>query len=83
MSHQVNKEHINQIKVDIISLLSGKRIHPVDVMLALTELVGRTIVDVSTSPGQVDDLKHAAIAHINNTILYGAHATGKSIIERA
>jgi hypothetical protein len=60
--------------------LGDKGFNHGEIILGLSELIGRVIVEASDTSVQAGELMKVAIAHMEKTIRVGAEATGKQQI---
>lgn len=82
MSYQIEARKVAGVVKEASSALEGKGFNHGEVLVGLSELLGRVIVEVGTHHIHMDDMKKVVIDHLDRTIRIGAHATEKSIIER-
>lgn len=80
MSYQIDPRKVAGVIVEANGALQGKGFNHGEVIIGLTELVGRTIVDAGQHHIHHDELKKVVTDHLDRTVRIGAFATGKSNI---
>lgn len=80
MSYQIDQRKVAGVVVETNAALSGKDFNHGEVIIGLSELIGRIIVDASENGIQAKELAQVAANHIGLTIKVGAEATEKRII---
>lgn len=80
MSYKIDQHKVVGVVKEANAAISGKGFNHGEVVLGLSELVGRTIVAATANSIQATDLMKAAAAHIDRTVRIGAEATNKSNI---
>ena len=82
MTYQIEPRKVAGVVREASAALEGKDFNHGEVLVGLSELLGRVIVDVGTHHIQMDDMKKVVVDHLERTIRIGAHATEKSIVAR-
>lgn len=82
MSYQIEARKVSGVVKEASAALEGKGFNHGEILVGLSELLGRVIVDVGTHHIQMDDMKKVVVDHLERTIRIGAHATEKSIVAR-
>lgn len=62
--------------------VSGKGFNAGEIIVGLSELVGRIIVDTASNHIAMKDMVTAVVEHLDRTIIAGSQAQEKSLIER-
>lgn len=62
--------------------VSGKGFNAGEIIVGLSELVGRIIVDTASNHIAMKDMVKAVVEHLDRTIVTGSQAQEKSLIER-
>jgi len=83
MSYQIDASKVAGVVIEANFALNDKGFNHGEVILGLSELIGRVIVESCDTSIQAGDMMKVCMAHIEKTITIGSHATGKSIIARA
>ena len=82
MSYQIEPRKVAGVVVECNSALTNKGFNHGEVLVGLAELIGRTIVEISKTSIQADELLQVVDEHIKRTIAVGSQAQEKSLIER-
>jgi hypothetical protein len=77
MSYQIEKRKIAGVVMEANEAITGKDFNHGEVILGLSELVGRVIVEAADGPLQAKELMQVATNHIANTVRIGAEAREK------
>jgi hypothetical protein len=77
MSYQIDQRKVAGVVIEANRALNGKDFNHGEVVLGLSELVGRVIVEATQNPIQAKELMKVAAAHINTTVVIGAQAREK------
>lgn len=80
MSYQIDQRKVIGVVLEANSALNDKGFNHGEVILGLSELVGRIIVEAAETSVQASELLNVAVAHIGKTIKVGAEAQDKRII---
>lgn len=80
MSYQIDPRKVAGVVVECNAALSSKGFNTGEILIGLTELLGRVIVEAGHTHIQHDDMKRVVSEHLDRTVRIGAHATEKSII---
>jgi len=80
MSYQIDQRKVAGVVVETNQTLSGKGFNHGEIIIGLSELIGRIIVDAAENGIQAKELAQVAANHIGLTIKVGAEATEKRII---
>jgi hypothetical protein len=82
MSYKIESRKVAGVVREASAAIEGKGFNHGEVLVGLSELLGRVIVDVGTHHIQMDDMKKVVIDHLERTIRIGAYATEKSVVTR-
>jgi len=82
MAYQIDARKVAGVVVEANQAINNKGFNHGEVVLGLTELIGRVIVSVSTSPIQAQELVKVVENHLAVTLNRGAEATEKPHIAR-
>lgn len=82
MAYEIQQTKVTGAAIEANRALQGKGFNHGEVILGLSELIGRIIVDAVDNHIQAKELFQVAADHIQKTILVGSQAQQKSIIER-
>lgn len=82
MSYKIEPRKVAGVVVEANKALVGRDFNAGEVMLGLSELIGRIIVDTAETHIQMTELFNVAKAHMEQAITIGSGATGKRLIER-
>lgn len=77
MSYKIDQRKVAGVVIETNAALSGKGFNHGEIVIGLSELVGRVIVDAVQNPVQAKELMKVAAAHIDLTIKTGAEAQNK------
>ena len=80
MSYQIDQRKVVGVVLEANSALNDKGFNHGEVILGLSELVGRIIVEAAETQLQASELLNVAVAHMGKTIKIGAEAQDKRII---
>lgn len=80
MSYQIDAHRVAVVVTEANRILSDKNFNHGEVMLGLSELLGRIIVATAKTKIQADEMKAIIERHINKTVQIGADAQEKRII---
>jgi hypothetical protein len=80
MSYQIDQRKVIGVVLETNAALNDKGFNHGEVILGLSELVGRIIVEAAETQVQASELLNVAVAHIGKTIKVGAEAQDKRII---
>ena len=83
MSYDINAAKVAGVVIEANLALNDKGFNHGEVILGLSELIGRVIVESCDTSIQAGEMMKVCLGHIEKTITIGSHATGKSIIARA
>lgn len=61
-------------------VLKGQGFNAGEVLVGLSELIGRVIVETAQGPTQTETLKELVAKHVDDTVRIGMEAQGKRII---
>ena len=76
VKHDVNIVKVELVVKDILRMVGNGGLDYGEVLLALSEALGRVIVDVCKTPIQMTEMADVANAHLRRTIIAGAQAKG-------
>lgn len=77
MPYEVNARAVKGVAYEASKAVSGMNFDNVEVILGLSELIGRIIVATAESHIQYDEMLGVAQQHMVRTIRAGAEAQGK------
>lgn len=80
MSYQIDQRKVVGVVIEANAALNDKGFNHGEVILGLSELVGRIIVEAAETQLQASELLNVAVAHMGKTIKIGAEAQDKRII---
>lgn len=83
MQVQIDARKVAGVVKETNDMLLQHPFNPAEVIIGLSELIGRIIVQYGTTSIQMDELKDVVLNHLNRTTSIGAHASGKGPLERA
>lgn len=78
--HSVDPRKVTGVVKEASYAIQNHGFNTVEVMIGLSELLGRVIVDSAGTRVQMDDLIDAAVKHLKQTVTIGSYSTGKSNI---
>lgn len=82
MSYEIEPRKVAGVVIEANQALNGKGFNHGEVILGLSELIGRIIVEVADNTIQTQELVKVVETHLAKTIQIGSQATEKSLIER-
>jgi hypothetical protein len=82
MSYEIDQRKIAGVVTEAARAIEGGHFNHGEVIVGLSELIGRVIVDVATNHIQMKQMVDIVTDHMNRTIVVGNEAKGKSLIER-
>ena len=82
MTYQIEPRTVAGVVREASAALESKGFNHGEILVGLSELLGRVIVDVGAHHIQMDEMKKVVTDHLDRTIRIGAHATGKSVVAR-
>jgi hypothetical protein len=80
MSYEIDQRKVVGVVLEANGALGDKGFNHGEIIIGLSELIGRVIVEASDTSVQAGELMKVAIAHMEKTIRTGAEATGKQQI---
>jgi len=80
MSYEIDQRKVVGVVLEANGALGDKGFNHGEIILGLSELIGRVIVEASDTSVQAGELMKVAITHMEKTIRVGAEATGKQQI---
>lgn len=80
MAYQIDPRRVMGVIVESNKALQGNGFNHGEVVLGLSELIGRVVVEAAATKIQADELIDAAIKHLKLTVQTGADAREKRII---
>lgn len=83
MAYQIDPRKVAGVVVEANQAINNKGFNHGEVVLGLSELIGRVIVSVATSPIQAQELVQVVENHLALTLKRGAEATEKPFIAQA
>lgn len=82
MSYQIEPRKVAGVVREASAALENKGFNQGEVLVGLSELLGRVIVEAGSTSIQMDEMRKVVNDHLDRTIRIGAHATEKSIVAR-
>lgn len=80
MSYAIDPRKVAGVVKEANAAIESKGFNQGEVLVGLTELLGRVIVETGQHHIQMDEMKQVVHDHLDRTVRIGAHATGKSQI---
>lgn len=80
MSYEIDQRKVVGVVLEANGALGDKGFNHGEIIIGLSELIGRVIVEASDTSVQAGELMKVAIAHMDKTIRVGAEVTGKQQI---
>lgn len=81
MAYEIEARKVAGVIIETNEALNGKGFNHGEVILGLSELIGRIIVECSESSIQTQELVKVVETHLAKTIQIGSQATQKSLIQ--
>jgi len=78
----IESRKVAGVVIEAGRILADKGFNRAEVLIGLSELIGRMIVDAAENTIQADELYTACNTHIQKTIQIGIQAAQKSVIAR-
>jgi len=78
--YNIDQRKVTGVVIEANAALTNKNFNHGEVVLGLSELIGRVIVEAVDNPIQAKELMQVCAAHIDRTIKVGAEAREKRII---
>jgi hypothetical protein len=82
MTTVLDQRKIAGVVIEVSRILSDKGFNRGEILIGLSEMVGRIIVDVAENSIQADELYTLCQQHMSRTIHIGSQASEKQIIAR-
>lgn len=82
MAYQIDQAKVVGVVIEANGALTDKGFNHGEIIIGLAELIGRVIVEAADTNIQAKELVKVVMSHMDRTITIGAHASGKSIIEK-
>jgi hypothetical protein len=82
MATVLDSKKIAGVVVETSRILADKSFNRGEILIGLSEMIGRIIVDVSENSIQADELYTLCQQHMSRTIHIGSQASEKQIIAR-
>jgi len=82
MAYEIEPRKVAGVVIEANQALVNKGFNQGEVLLGLSELIGRMIVEAAENKIQADEMVKVVNQHMELTINIGSQATEKSIIER-
>jgi hypothetical protein len=82
MAYEIEPRKVAGVVIEANQALVNKGFNQGEVLLGLSELLGRMIVEAADNQIQADEMVKVVHQHMELTIKIGSQATEKSIIER-
>lgn len=83
MKIEIDARKVAGVVKETNDMLLQQPFNPAEILIGLSELIGRIIVQYGTTSIQIDELKEVVVNHLNRTTSIGSHASGKGPLERA
>ncbi|MFZ9326823.1 MAG: hypothetical protein ACO24H_05115 [Polynucleobacter sp.] len=81
MAYEIEARKVAGVIIEANEALNGKGFNHGEVILGLSELIGRIIVECSETSIQTQELVKVVETHLAKTIQIGSQATQKSLIQ--
>ena len=82
MKYVIEPRKVACVVVECNNVIKDKQFNHGEVILGLAELLGRIVVDASSTTTQADEMYALAQQHLADTIKVGLAARGSSLIQR-
>jgi hypothetical protein len=82
MAYNIEPRKVAGVILEANQALNGKGFNHGEVIVGLSELLGRIVVEVSKNSIQTKEMVKVIESHLAKTIEIGSQATQKSLIER-
>jgi hypothetical protein len=82
MSYNIDQLKVQGVMHECARVVSGKGFNAGEIVVGLTELLGRIVVDTATNHIAMKDMVRVIEEHLDRTITVGSQAQEKSLIER-
>jgi hypothetical protein len=82
MAYSIEPRKVAGVVIEANQALQGKNFNHGEVVVGLTELLGRIIVDAAKTNVQMQELVKVVHSQLAKTIEIGSRATDKNIIHR-
>lgn len=79
----IESHKVAGVVIEAGRILADKGFNRGEILIGLSELIGRIVVDTAENSIQAEELFGVCAGHIQKTIEIGSQATNKSIIARA
>lgn len=80
MSYQIDARRVAGVVTEANLALAGKNFNHGELIVGLSELIGRVIVDVASTSIQADEMMDVVKDHLKRTVMYGSLAQEKQLI---
>lgn len=80
MAYKIDAHRVAGVVTEVNQVLHNKNFNHGEVILGLSELIGRIIVAASNTKIQADEMKAVVQGHVNKTVEIGASQQEKRII---
>lgn len=80
MAYNIDPRRVAGVVIESNKALQGNGFNHGEVVLGLSELIGRVIVEAAKTKIQADELVQVAIQHLQKTIEIGAESREKRIL---
>ena len=78
MAYRIDPTKVAGVVVEANQVLTGKGFNQAEVIIGLSELVGRVIVETADTHIQMNELLKVVVEHLNRTITAGNQAREKN-----
>lgn len=82
MAYKIEPRKVAGVIIEANQALNGKGFNHGEVIIGLSELLGRIVVEASKTSIQTQEMVKIIESHLAKTIEIGSQATQKSLIER-
>lgn len=83
MSYKIDQRRVTGVVIEANAALTNKDFNHGEIVIGLSELIGRVIVEVADNEFQATELVKVAKNHLETTVKIGAQAREKNIITGA
>lgn len=77
---QIEPRKVAGVVIEASRILADKGFNRGEIILGLSELIGRVIIDTASSDMQAKELADVSASHVNRTVQIGVEATQKRIV---
>lgn len=80
MAYNIDKRKVAEVLIRSNEAIRAQEFNHGEVIIGLSELIGRTIVEVAKGPLQAQELTRVVVEHLDRTIKAGAEVRDRRII---